>query len=415
MRNLFKIAFRNLLRYTRRSLLTISLITVGVIFVLVFVSVTGSFKEVIITQITDSFLGDLQIHRQGYVASIENLPLTLNLTPEEVSIIERRLQEDREVVAYSTRIRVGGMFSNFTETTNIRLNGVNPEQEFATCPLLISRIIQGNKDLTALQKGNILVPELLAQGLGINVGDTVVIVATNKDGSVNGKTFVVGGILESATGPGGRDGYIHLDDAMELLRIREKEASEIAVNVKSLEQVDRVAQVLQAKLAGEGEGVEKTRFEVHTWGKLSPFANLVNMIDIMTFFIRLMLIAIVLISILNVMIMAVYERVREIGTVAAIGTSPGKILSLFLIEGFFLGVVGTSVGVVLGLGIILTLYMVKIPFTFGLGGSYILAPTIPPLEVVTASLMVIVVSILASVQPAYKASRMEPIDALRHI
>jgi putative ABC transport system permease protein len=85
------------------------------------------------------------------------------------------------------------------ETTNIRLNGVSPDQEFKTVPLLPSRIIGGQK---SLNKGEILVPELLARGMKVNVGDTVVIVATNKDGSVNGKQFRVSGFLESVSGPG---------------------------------------------------------------------------------------------------------------------------------------------------------------------------------------------------------------------
>ncbi|OQX16332.1 MAG: ABC transporter substrate-binding protein, partial [Desulfobacteraceae bacterium IS3] len=74
MANLFRIAIRNLMRYKRRTLLTASLITIGVVFVLVFVSVSGSFKNMMIGQITDSMLGHIQIHRKGYVASIENLP-----------------------------------------------------------------------------------------------------------------------------------------------------------------------------------------------------------------------------------------------------------------------------------------------------------------------------------------------------
>ena len=139
------------------------------------------------------------------------------------------------------------------------------------------------------------------------------------------------------------------------------------------------------------------------------------MIDVMTFFIKLMLVAIVLISILNVMIMAVYERVREIGTIAAIGTSPRKILWLFLVEGFCLGITGAVAGVLLALGIIVALNLSKLSFSFGQATGLILAPTIAPLEVLTASVMVIVVSVLASLQPAYKASRMEPIDALRHV
>jgi putative ABC transport system permease protein len=94
------------------------------------------------------------------------------------------------------------------------------------------------------------------------------------------------------------------------------------------------------------------------------------MIDVMTFFIKLMLVAIVLISILNVMIMAVYERVREIGTIAAIGTQPRKILSLFLVEGFCQGLAGTVVGVALGWGIVWILSVAKI--------SFVLAPSLDP-------------------------------------
>ena len=191
--------------------------------------------------------------------------------------------------------------------------------------------------------------------------------------------------------------------------------SEIAVSVKSLGQVEEVAQSIRGGL-GLGEKKQKGGgVEVHTWSQLSPFANIANMIDLMTYFIKLMLIAIVLISILNVMIMAVYERVREIGTIAAIGTLPRKILSLFLVEGFCLGLIGALVGVFFGLGIILVLNVTKITFNFGQATGLILAPTIAPKEVIIASLMVIVVSVLASLQPAYKASRMEPIEALRHI
>jgi putative ABC transport system permease protein len=195
----------------------------------------------------------------------------------------------------------------------------------------------------------------------------------------------------------------------------EPEVSEIAVRLTDLGQVERMAQSLRAQLTADTPGSGTGRFEVHTWAQLSPFANIANMIDVMTLFIKLMLIAVVLISILNVMIMAVYERVREIGTIAAIGTLPGRILSLFLVEGLFLGIAGAVIGVLLGLGIILVLNLSKISVAFGQSKDLLLAPTIAPLELLTASLMVIAVSILASVQPAYKASRMEPIEALRHV
>ena len=84
--------------------------------------------------------------------------------------------------------------------------------------------------------------------------------------------------------------------------------------------------------------------EVHGWDQLSPFANIARMIDLLDLFIRVMLVGIVLISIMNVMMMAVYERIREIGTIAAIGTPPRRILGLFLAEGLLLGLIGTAIG-----------------------------------------------------------------------
>jgi putative ABC transport system permease protein len=412
MRNLFKIAIRNLRRYRRRTMLTSSLVMIGVIFVLLYISVSGSFKNMMVGQITDSMLGHLEVHRKGYLASIDNLPLNLNLRPQAYKKLVDILNNQQEVEAFSPRIKFGGMFSTFVETTNIRLNGVHPDQEFKTVPLLASRIIRGQK---ALNKGEILVPDLLARGMKVDVGDTVVIVATNKDGSVNGKQFRVSGVLESVSGPGGRDGYIHIEDAMETLRMEEREISEVAIRLKHFGRLNAFSEKLEGLLSGEVNKEGKPIFEVHTWEKLSPFYNIARMIDMMSFFIKLMLIAVVLISIMNVMIMAVYERIREIGTIAAIGTLPGKILSMFLVEGFCLGAMGAVAGNIVGIIIILIINRAGITFDFGMQKGLVLSATIAPADVLIISAIVIFISVIASLQPAFKASRMEPIKALRHV
>ncbi len=412
MSNLFKIAIRNLMRYKRRTLLTASLITIGVVFVLVFISVSGSFKNMMIGQITDSMIGHLQVHRKGYVASIENLPLNLNLESGVIARLENILNKQQEIEAYSPRIKFSGMFSNFVETTNIRLNGIYPDKELKTVPLLASRVIEGRK---TIEEGEIWVPELLAKGMKVKVGDMVVIVATNKDGSVNGKQLQVAGILQSVTGPGGRDGYIHIEDAMEILRMENKEISEFAIRLKDFGKLHEVSNKLADPLSKELNPQGKPIFELHTWENLSPFYNIAKMIDVMTFFIKLMLIAIVLISIMNVMIMAVYERIREIGTIAAIGTLPGKILNMFVIEGFCLGIVGAVIGNIAGIIIVFILNLSKITFDFGQQKGLILHANIKPSDLLVISITVIIVSVIASLQPAFKASRMEPIRALRHV
>jgi putative ABC transport system permease protein len=413
MGNLFKIAIRNLRRYKRRTLLTASLVTLGVVFVLIFVSVTGSFKSMMIGQMTDSMLGHLEVHRKGYLASIDNLALNLNLKLQAYQKLEGILKQQPEVEAFSPRIKFGGMFSTFVETTNIRLNGVYPDRELKAVPLLPSRVTNGGGK--SLEKGEIWIPELMSKSMKVNVGDTVVIIATNKDGSVNGKQFKVSGVLESITGPGGRDGYIHIEDAKEVLRMEEMEISEVAVRLKDFSRLHSFSDKLEGILSGELNKQGKPIYEVHTWEKLSPFYNIARMIDLMAFFIKLMLIAIVLISIMNVMIMAVYERVREIGTIAAIGTLPGKILSMFVVEGFSLGLLGVIAGNALGMIIIIIVNLSKITFSFGRQTGLILSAKVAPMDMLVVSLIVIVISVIASLQPALKASRMEPIKALRHV
>ena len=154
---------------------------------------------------------------------------------------------------------------------------------------------------------------------------------------------------------------------------------------------------------------------MHTWEQLSPFFNIVRMIDVMTFFLKAMLVSVVLIGIMNVMIMAVYERIREIGTIAAMGTLPRRILSLFLYEGLLLGTVGAVFGTMVGSAVIFALNSAQITFSFGQQKAVVLAPAVSFSQVVVISVLVIGVSLLATLQPAWKASRMEPIDALRHV
>ncbi len=414
MRNILKIAARNLWRYKRRTLLTSILITLGVMSVLLFVSVSGSFKSMMIGQITDSMIGHIQIHKKGYLSSMDSLPLDRNMSEKQVKKISKLLKSNPDIEAFSPRIRLGAMFSNFSETTNIRLAAVNPEMEMKTVPLLAARIIKGKKD-GLIKRGEILIPELIAKGMKVKIGDSIVLVANNKDGSVNGQTFTVRGVLEGISGPGGRDGVMHIEDARELLRIDSKEASEVAIRLKNMNLLQSVYDQLQQTLGTMKNKKGKPVFEIHTWEKLSPFFNIARMIDLLTLFIKIMLVAIVLVSIMNVMIMAVYERINEIGTIAAIGTRPGKILALFVTEGLLLGILGTVIGIGLSLGGIAWMNASGLSFDFGRQKGLLLSPTIGTSEILIVAGIVVAIAVLGSLQPAVKAARMDPIKALRHV
>ena len=410
MNNILKISYRNLKRNGRRTILTASLITIGVVFVLIYTALSGSFKSYTVGQITDSLMGHIQIHKKGYVASVDNLPLDRNLNAKMLEFIEPQLKENALIESYSYRIKFGAMFSNFTSTTNIRLNAIIPEQEFKTLPLLEGRITDMN---VTFKPGEIIVPELLIKGMDVKIGDTIVLVANNKNGSVNGINLKVAGIVGQIMGPGGRDGYIHMEDAKKALRMNnDLEVSEIVIRLKDVEKLKIAEKSLQPILEKVNKEC-KSVFEIHTWEKLSPFYNIIKMIDIMNISIQTILISIVLISILNVMMMSVFERVREIGTIAAMGTPPLTIVKLFLCEGLMLGVFGAALGSVLSSGIVYILNIVKITYSFGQQSGLELAPKLSLGEIGSVSLVVILISLVASISPAIKASRLDPVEALR--
>lgn len=515
MIDILKIAARNLLRYKRRTLLTSLLITVGLVAVLLFIAIAGSFKSMMVGQFTDSMVGHIQVHKRGYVGAMESLPVDRNMRSRMLVKLYEALDATEAIEAWSPRVKMMAMFSNFTSTTSIRLNGVDPQRELATVPLVANRVLDGGEVSPLVERGKIQVPELIAKGMKVAVGDTIVLVATNKKGSVNGMTFVVQGILESISGPGGRDGYIHIDDARELLRIEAEEVeaqvlerlgyvektpeseepdalkmpdplkikdelklsdplksdplesvpakksvdpaeeevdldsilaeitpgaaekagylaetrqlyadrgwgapaevSEITIRLKNPAEQAAVLAELEAKVADIKNRRGLSIFQVHPWEKFVPFSKIASMIDMMTLFIKIILISVVLISIMNVLVMAVYERIREIGTMSAIGTQPGTVLALFVSEGFLLGLVGTLIGIVVSLLAVSILNSVTLTFSFGRQENLVLVPSIATIDVITTALLTISVAVIASLQPAWKASRMDPITALRHI
>jgi len=258
------------------------------------------------------------------------------------------------------------------------------------------------------------VRSLLAKGMKVKPGDSIVLVVTNASGSVNAKSFRVRGILDAITGPGGRDGYIHLDDARELLRMDKPEVMEIAIRLKKFSDLSAVQERLKLALADIQNQEKKPVAELHSWSELSPFASIARMIDLMTTFIRIMLVSIVLVSVMNVMLMAVYERIREIGTLAAIGTSPRKILGMFLGEGLLLGLAGAVAGILISLGLVAILHACPLTFTFGRESMH-LQPVLAASDLLGVMALAILVSALASLQPAWRAAHMDPITALRHV
>jgi putative ABC transport system permease protein len=192
------------------------------------------------------------------------------------------------------------------------------------------------------------------------------------------------------------------------------EISEIAVRLRDIDLLGSTANRLREGLQESRPAGQVGRLEVHTWEGLSPFYNIAVLINLLAASATLGLIAIVLISVMNVMLMSVYERVKEIGTMAAMGTMPGTILRMFVIEGLSLGLLGILIGDAVAAAVILVIGAIGPTFNFGRETGLVLSPVIDVGQMLVISAIVLLVAIAGTVQPAFKASRLEPVDALRH-
>lgn len=408
---LLNIAWKNIFRHKKRTLLTSMIISIGVVMVVLFGGATVAFKNVMIGEITDSMLGHIQIHKKGYMNAVDTQPLDMVIKPQMQEKIMQELKAIPEIVGIAPRLKFNVMISNYDKSVAMRVTAIEPEEEAKVTPALSERV-EGAKGKAVLGKGGIVLSDSIAKNMNMKVGDEIVVVATNASGSVNGKSFIVEGIARTTMGPDGKSGYIHLEDAKELLRM--EEILEIAVRIDNVKNVDKVTKKIEEisnKTLLNKEG--KPAVEVHKWQDLTNFSSIVNMIDVMSIFLKTILIFIVMFSILNIMMMAVYERTGEIGTIAAIGTQPKDIKTIFIWEGIFLGFISSVMGSIIGVAINTLLSVLNISFKFA-KSTIVLKPENSISEIGLIIVAIVVISIISSFFPASKAAKMEPVEALRH-
>ena len=155
------------------------------------------------------------------------------------------------------------------------------------------------------------------------------------------------------------------------------------------------------------------------WEELEPdLAQFVEMERSAFSFFGILILVIATVGILNTMSMAVYERTKEIGILAALGYKRRGILLSFLLEGFMIGIIGAAAGCILGTGI--TQYLSIVGITFG-GAQVVefmeatIYPTLSLYNVLSPFFLAIGITLLAALYPAYRASKMEPVEALKHV
>lgn len=423
MFTLLKLAFRNIFRFKRRTFITFCSVSVGLALLIITICLMNGIDKQSISNIINCQTSHLKIFKKGYFEQRDNLPM--DLTINKPGDIHELLKDVPGVVASESRIIFGtGLIKGMDELPCLGV-AIQPDVD----PDLFN-IKESITDGEWLEPGEekIMVGKDLAKDMDLTVGDIVTVrMITSSDPdkfSWNAVDLEVKGIFESGnpTVDKGRI-IIPLTQAMASLGM-ENQVTEIVVRLQNDEdETITAAQNQINKLLNSG--IET--FEVVTWKDLAgTFLAISEMKTQRSGMIIMIMLIIASMGIINTMMMAVFERTREIGMLAAMGMKKNEIMRLFIFEGGLIGAIGALLGCLLG-G--LTTWYLEVKGwsinAFGETLKKLSEASYPIKDVYYADLTLdvlvmtflfgVAISILASTYPAWKAAKLNPTEALRNI
>jgi len=408
MGKLVRMAWRNVWRNKRRTLIALVAITLGLVFLAFMDGSIAGFQQAIFGNAVRLQGGNVQVHAPGYREKAKRLPL---LPLVDADAVVQAAQVQPQVVAASRRINTGGFVSSREATMPVMTSGIEPELE-APVGLLARNMARG-RYLAADDQDLILIGQAMAAQLKVDVGDRITLLGRATHEQMRRRTMTVVGVYDLGLPEAEKQMvYISLAEAQTLFDLRDQ-ATEVVVALQSVGQEKAVVAALQAALPA---------YEVASWQELNPEMNQSLQVDkqVMGIF-GLVVLLIAGVGILNLMLMAVFERTREIGLLAAMGLKRHEILGLFLLEGVLIGLLGSLVGCVLGGLVVVVIGQVGIKLSIaGMGEMMALLgdrlyPTLRIDLLLERALTVAVIAALASLYPAWQASRREPAEALHYV
>ena len=404
---MLRLAWRNVWRNGRRSLINVAAMGFGLAAIMFGQSMMRSLQYQLVEKATGSFTGHVRIQRAD--VDEPKFPDKYMTDPEPAA---KLMAADPRLLAWGRRLQLTGLVSSPKMSLGALISGVEPDRERRITDM--AGYIKEGTYLKAGEKG-IVMGRKIAGRLDVRLGEKVVLMAQAADGSMGAEMFRVVGISE--TGSESFDGqmvWIPLPAMQELLG-RPGQANELAAKLKDLDQADAVAADFNAKLGpGNISALTWKSIDKEILG-IESFQN--GLLTIVLF----VVFAIVALGILNTQLMSLFERVREFGVLMAIGARPRWIVRLVLIESALLGLVGVSLGVVLGAALIGHFGRSGLSLPVGNAFKYFLPfPTVIFLRPAWgmhafACATVFAVTLLATLPPALRAGRLKPAEALRHV
>lgn len=400
------VAWRNIWRHKIRSLVVISAIAIGLwagVFMMAFS--WGMYKQYL-TETVETNLSHIQIHNPGFNDDRE----TKYLLVQSTKIFEF-INTLNEVKAVARRTISSGMVSSPTTASGVSINGIFPKEENEVTKLA-SKVVEG-KYLDSIGRNPILIGSKLAKKLKVKLKNKIILTFQDTAGEIVAGAFRVAGIYKSKnTTLEEMNVYIRSNDLNRLL-VTDNSIHEIAVLLNNDKNLDLVRDKLKSEFKGT---------DIKTWRELAPELDLIiNSFNVyMYIFVGIILLALTF-GIVNTMLMAVLERVRELGMLMAIGMSRVRIFLMIMLETIYLALVGGPFGLFIGYFTIKWTGNAGIDmsmFSEGLssyGFSTMVYPELDSGYYLPITLMTIITAVLSAIYPALRALRLKPTEAIRKI
>jgi len=400
---IFMLAWRNLWRNHRRTLIMLTAITVGV-WAMIFMTalMRGMVDDMLLNGIR-SLPGEVQIHHPDYRddPSINN-----SIAPPGVELLEAL--QIPQVTAWTSRVRVPAVISSERDTRGVVLLGVEPDSEqqvsFDADTISEGRFLEDSSD-----KG-LVIGAKMADHLETDLGKRVVVMSQDPDNDIADRGFRIVGIYRAKLASL-EETYIYAgrETVQKLLKLGDG-VSEIAITGDDYRNTGQwYPRIRQAA----GEGVETLPwYEVDTY--------LGSMLAMMDGFVLVWIIIVFLalsFGLVNTLVMAVFERVREIGLMQALGMRPSTILYQILMESLLLLLIGLLLGNIFAVGTVIPLQdgidiSIVAEGMEMMGTSSMLYPALKLNDMIMANAIVIILGLLTSILPAWRAASYDPIEAL---
>ncbi len=404
-----RLAWRNIWRHKRRTIIIVLAMSTTLALMMWYDGLINGFTDAIYGNAVKVFGGNIQVHAEGYRSQASSTPLLPLADPQAVI---NAAQANPLTLAATQRINTGGLITSREGAFAVGITGVDPEKEKTVN--IIGQNVKEGRDLASDDLDNILIGKGLADAMGVQVGDRITLVGRSQHEQMRQRTMTVVGIfdlgmpdLEKQTV------YISLGEAQSLFDLP-GQSTEIAIFLQKIGQEGAVINSLKSSLPG----YEIESFEANYPDLASAINTKSGVMDIFS----IIIIGIAGVGILNLLLMAVYERTREIGVLGAMGLKSNQIALLFILEGTMIGLVGVGVGIVLGL--VLNGSLMQVGMDFGSlqqAASYMalvkdkVYPTWGLEKIVMRASVVAIISALAALIPAIEASRREPAEALHFV